>query len=179
MGMVQPGMATPGDLGVFGTALGSGIEAAARKQQQLAQNASLEWNASVADRDAEVYEKLARNAQQAGENEAAETRLAYNSLRGSQRAGYAAAGIDVNYGTAADVQTSTVAWGEYEAQKAIYNGSMQAFEYRTQSINRQMEAVSARASVQKPNMAAYIIGGVNNTLGSWMSGVNSIVSRQD
>lgn len=53
---------------------------------------------------------------------------------GTQRAGYAAQGVDVNTGTAADVQESTREFGELDEQTIKNNAYTAAFGYRMQAI---------------------------------------------
>lgn len=149
-------------LSQYAVGYGSGMQIAAQKGQALAENAALKWNAAIAERDAELLDLRADRAEKIGHNEAKELRSTYNTLRGEQRGGYAAGGVDVNYGSAAKNQANTVAWGEYEAQKAIYNSSMTAWEYRVEATNKRFDALSFESQQSRPNMAAYIIGGISN-----------------
>lgn len=114
----------------FGT---SYAQATAQQLQSDLQQSQLEANAKIA-------EWKAKDALKRGSKEANKQRGAIKRLIGSQRAGFAAQGIDVNEGTAAAIQNSTSYLGELDnitirtnAFREAWGYKFQAQDYRNQS----------------------------------------------
>lgn len=150
MGFIQSGLATQ--------ALGTGMSIAAAKQQQEAQRLAAQWNATVAQQEAAVAREQASRAREQGEIEADARLREYSKLKGEQRAAYGASGVDANWGSAAAVQADTMAWGEYEAQKEIYNYGLSAWGYEQQARNSDMQAKAALAGAPSGNLGMWTAG---------------------
>lgn len=104
--------------------VGVGMSVAAAKQQAQAEKLARQWQATLYRQQAEVARLQAEEQRKLGESEAGMRRLEANKLKGEQRVAYGASGVDVNWGSAAYTQADTMAWGEHEAQKELYNYGM-------------------------------------------------------
>lgn len=120
-----------------------------------------EFNARVADLQAE-------DATQRGLEEEQRFRTAVRGLVGSQRAGFAAAGVDVGSGSAADVQADSAFLGELDAQQIRANAQREAWGYRVQAEDLRQGAGVARRGGQAARTAANW-GAVNTVLGTGSS----------
>jgi hypothetical protein len=108
------------------------------------------------------------NATQALQSSAAgvdRLRYAGNRLRAAQRAGYAAAGIDVNSGTPEDVYADTGEQLKLAELVKFYEGELGASESmnRAQIAGLQGEAAATASRYQR---TASLLGGVGSTIGA-------------
>lgn len=99
-------------------------------------------------------------------NKAAEQHLkATKGMIGSQRAAMGAQGVDVNDGTAAEIQRDTAALGALDAMTIKNNAWREAWGYRMQALqSRQAGEMSELAGNQQATMT-YLTGGMQ-ALGS-------------
>jgi hypothetical protein len=98
----------------------------------------------VAARNAKIADLQAEDALRRGENEAAELRRRVAATKSAQRVSLAAKGLDLTYGTAADLQDQTDFFGEYDVATVRANARKEAWSRRSQSANFQAEALSQR-----------------------------------
>jgi hypothetical protein len=78
-------------------------------------------------------------------------------MQGSQRAVLAASGVEVDSGSALDIQEATGREGEQDAAIIMYNAEREAWGYGVQATNYRNAASAARAE-GKNAMTAGIIG---------------------
>ena len=85
--------------------------------------------------------------------------------------GLAANGVDMGYGSAADVLTTTDVLGEIDANTIAANAVYQAWGYRTQGVNYNNSALTkqAQASATSPLMSAAgtALGSAGLVASSW------------
>lgn len=98
----------------------------------------------VAARNAKIADLQAEDALRRGENEAAELRRRVAATKSAQRVSLAAKGLDLTYGTAADLQDQTDFFGESDVATVRTNARKEAWSRRSQSANFQTEALSQR-----------------------------------
>lgn len=96
----------------------------------------------VAARNAKIADMQAEDALRRGEDEAAEVRRRAAATKSSQRVALAAKGLDLTYGTAADLQDQTDFFGESDAATVRTNARKEAWNRRSQSATFQAEALS-------------------------------------
>ncbi|MCO7513713.1 hypothetical protein NJF44_01335 [Pseudomonas guariconensis] len=131
----------------------SALIGAQQAQQQGAATAEANLqNAAFAD-------AAASDAIKRGEFEADQSRIDTRAMIGAQRAGFAANGIDVNSGSAADVQDDTAALGEQDALTIKNNAAREAWGYRTQAQQNRMAASNARRSGQAGMFGSLLTAG--------------------
>lgn len=128
-------------------------------QQGMAANAAAKYNARVSENNARQAELSAKYD---------EDRHRDNVMRlmGSQRARYAAAGIDPNSDTALDVMADTAIQSELDALALRYGGKVQSSAYKDQ-------ANLDRAAGKNAMMAGYMGAG-----GSLLTGYSDYKTAQ-
>jgi hypothetical protein len=151
---------------------GSQIKAGgqAKKAGELEQQAAnaqadlSDWNAKVADLQAE-------DAIQRGAEEEARLRRGVRQLVGAQRAGFAADGVDVGFGSALDVQADTAEQGELDALTIRTNAAREAWGFKVEAQDLRYQAgimrrtgVAAAAS-GRARQTQQRLGGASTVLG--------------
>ncbi len=150
--------------GAASSALGAYYGAQSQKQ-------SLELQANLADINARMSESSAQQTLLTGQRDEQKSRIATANLKGTQRAGMAANGIDLGEGSAAQVLTSTDVMGEVDADTIAANAVRSAWGYRTQGVNQSNQALMSRASAGaiNPGQSALtsLLGSAGTVAGNW------------
>lgn len=135
------------------------------QQQAAATKAQAEYNAAIA-RNNQIYaDRAAREAVERGQQAEAKKRMEAASLRGRQRAVLAANGVDVNSGSALDIQEDTAGLGELDALTLRSNAEREAIGYRQQGANFGGEAALYQARANAASSGA-LWTGVSSLLGT-------------
>lgn len=113
----------------------------------------------VAKVNARMSDQAADDAIARGGIEADEHRKATQQVIGSTRTGFAAAGIDVNSGTAGLIQDDVAALGELDALTIINNAAREAYGYRVQAMDQRQQGKLAKYQ-GKMGAIGSILGGV-------------------
>ena len=132
--------------------------------QAIGQGASADLNASSGYQNAmlstDQAEYDAGQAEQHGQDQARVIRRVGRRVAGSQRAGYAASGVQIGEGSAGQVERETVTDTEHDAYQAILNGQRQALSLRTQA---KLGRISARAAVTSALIDPLVASGMNSS----------------
>jgi hypothetical protein len=140
-----------------------GMMGAQNAQQQGA------FQSAMAEQNAGYKEAAAQDAIKRGDVQADQYRRQVGQMIGSQRSGFAANGIDVNSGTAAEVQDDTAAFGEFDALTIANNAAREAWGYRVGAENDRMNAKMTQSNA-KSAATGSILGGVGSAFGSMGGG---------
>lgn len=124
--------------GLFMAAAGAGYSASANMQAGKDQARLQEYNAQVADMQADDAVARGRTAED-------RHRVNVRRLIGSQRAAFANSGQDPNIGNAVDVQGDTASLGELDALTIRLNAAREAWGYKVQSIDYRARGELAEA----------------------------------
>ena len=111
----------------------------------------------IANNNATMAEYAAADAVSRGEKDAIEVQRKGAAMKSAQRVGMAAKGLDLNYGTAADLQDQTdfftqsdMATTRSNARKEAWRGNAQAQDFRSQgefaAYNGKMQAAGSLLS---------------------------------
>jgi hypothetical protein len=147
--------------GVAGTAISAGGQL---EQGQATANAA-NYSAQVAKNNSEIAEQNAAYAVAAGVRGAADSSLKGAAKMGRLKASQAASGIDVNSGSAAEVQQSERELNKLDSETVLNNAELQAYGYRAQATGfRASSDLSKLTAEQAPIGAA--IGAAGSTLSS-------------
>lgn len=119
------------------SAAGAGLGAVGAYNQARTQK-------QVAENNAKTAEWQAQDAQARGEQDAMDIQRKAAALKSSQRVSMAAKGLDLGYGTAADIQDQTDFFGQVDAATARTNAGKEAWAKRAQRANFQTEAAASR-----------------------------------
>ncbi|WP_454911120.1 virion core protein, T7 gp14 family [Stutzerimonas chloritidismutans] len=98
----------------------------------------------VAKVNAGISKKAGEDAMQRGGVAADEQRKTTQQVIGAQRAGFAANGIDVNTGTAGQIQNDAAALGELDALTIMNNAAREAYGYRVQAMDQRQQGKLAK-----------------------------------
>ena len=136
-------MCEPTTLLIASTALAvtSAVAQGQAKQDQA------NYEAGVARNNQKTAEFAAQDALRRGDIEAGRVQRNANSVLGSQRASFAAKGLDLHDGTPGDIMDQTNFFGKIDAESARYNGKVEAWQKQSQANNfgAQASAASSRA----------------------------------
>lgn len=106
--------------------------------------------------NAEIAELQAQDAEQRGVDAAGKQRAVTRQVIGTQRAGFAAQNVDVNVGSAIDVQADAALLGELDARTIEHNAAREAWGYRATAIDRRLAANVAKQTGQAQGNAAIV-----------------------
>lgn len=135
-------MTSGGNALQIGGALTSAVGAYYSSQ---AQKSALQYQALVADTNANLAEKAAQSTLLQGQQEANRIQLKTAQLEGAQHATMAANGIDLGEGSAARILADTEILGKIDSDTTIANSVRTAYGYRQQETNYQNDAIMKRA----------------------------------
>jgi hypothetical protein len=153
------GMTAMQMLSLGASVAGTAVSAYSGYQQSKAASAVAKNNATMA-------EYAARDAQRRGELEAVELQRKGASLKSAQRANMAAKGLDLGYGTAADLQDQTDFFTQSDVATARTNASKEAWSRRAQKGNYLAEANSQSGAM---GAAGTLLAGAGQVADKWFT----------
>jgi hypothetical protein len=140
---------------------GSAAQTAAQREKEAA-----DLNAKVYDWNAAMAEIMADDAINRGRFTETRFRQDVEKFIGTQRATQAASGIDVNFGSAVDVQADTAYLGELDALMIRNNAAREALGLRVEAVD-----LRARAHImRKTGIAALESGRAQRSAANWAAG---------
>lgn len=140
-----------------------------------AQQSSLDYQASVADQNAQLEQDRASIALDNGVSNVQNQGLKTAQTKGMQTANLAANGVDLGTGSARDVLTSTQLMGQRDADQLQTNALREAWGYSTQAADTANNAAKLRTMAGNISPA---LSGASSLLGS-ASQVSSAWNRND
>lgn len=148
--------------------------AAGAIQQGRAANASAKYNAQVADMNAKISERQARDAVERGTMEEQQQRMKTSQIIGKQKAAMAANGVDLKFGSPLDALVDTATMGELDALTIRANTYREERDIRQQGLNSQSQAGLLRAEGRAAqsggfmNAFATVLGGGSKAYSNYM-----------
>lgn len=138
--------------GASGFASGA-IEGGAAQAQGEFQKQQYDFNASLADRQAAGA--IAR-----GDKQAARLKQGAKKLIGSQRVALAAQGVDVNSGSAADIQEETQVLSDMDALEIKNNAWRSAWGFKTEALDNRSRGEMALLAGNNKKSNSILTGGL-------------------
>ena len=123
------------------------------------------YESDIARNNALTAQYAAEDARRRGDQEASRVSRNASSLAGSQRASFAARGLDVSDGTPGDIIEQTNFFGKVDADTARYNGKVEAWQKTVQGQNYKMQQASANDRA------------VGSLAGSMLSGASAVSDK--
>ena len=147
---------------------GAGIKAMGDIEGGAATRSAATYQAQVAANNAEIAKRNANYAEEAGQAQANAISLKGAATAGRIKAGQAASGVDVNTGSAVDVQTSQRETSKLDTETILNNANLQAYGYRTQAAGFQAESELDLAKAKQAPIGADLAaaGGVLSSASS-------------
>lgn len=127
------------------------------------QKAEAEYQAKLAEQNAGLASMAAMDATQRGSVEANKARTAGSTILGRQRVGLAASDVDIQSGSALNLQTSTSASAELDAQTVRNNAAREAWGYKVQGAQLMAQAAATRQRGKYAEIAT-LLGGAGSAL---------------
>ena len=151
----------------------AGLSAVGEHKSAKEEKAQLQAQKKAAEYDARAAEENARDSVFRGELAAQSVQRAAGQTAGAQRAAFAGAGVDVNYGTAADLQDETNFFGQVDALRERHNAANEAKGLRQQGerATQQASAYGKAAKNVNPllNATTSLVGGLAPVAERWYS----------
>jgi hypothetical protein len=137
----------------IGVAMLAATAASAYSQRQQSK-----YQSELANYNADLQEKSADAAINAGNAQADQMRARARQLSGTQAATMAASGVDLGGGTAVDIFGDTAQMGELDALTTVNNAKAQAYGLQTQAAGSRSQA-SAYNSFGNQQVATTLLNG--------------------
>ncbi len=134
------GVETLGILSLAGTLVGGAVSMLGQMQQQQAAQAQANYQAQVARNNKIIADQNAAYSRQAAAAQESRQNEKTAALVGAARAAQASNGLDVNSGSALDVQSSAEMLGQLDAASIRSAGARQARAYEDQGRGFQDQA---------------------------------------
>jgi hypothetical protein len=144
---------------------GAGISAAGAVEQGQATANAANYNAQVASNNATIATQNAAYATSAGQTQAATKSLQGAAAGGRIKAAQAASGIDVNSGSAVNVQQSQRETSKLDTETVLNNAELKAYGYRSNATGFQAQSGLETAEAEQAPIGADI-GAAGGLLGS-------------
>lgn len=154
-------MCEPMTIAMIATAAAAGMSAKATYDQgQVAKQ--------VGRNNATMAEYAAQDAQRRGEEEAAAVQRRGASIKSAQRVSLAAKGLDLGYGTAADLQDQTDFFTQSDVATTRTNANRESWNLRAQG---QQALALGKAEARNANLqaAGTLLSGAGQVAGKWDS----------
>lgn len=155
---------------------GGGISAIGAISGGIAAQNTANYQAAIAKNSATIAEQNAVRTEQAGEAATENQGRKGASRLASLKTAQATNGVDVNTGTAVDVQTGERETNQLDTENVFANSELHAYGYRTQATNFEAEEKldKSKADNAVPAAALKATGGLLSSAGSigmkWGSG---------
>lgn len=128
-------------------------------------------------RNAEIAEYQAQDAEARGKIDERKMRQLTEKTIGAQRAGLAGQGVDVNTGSALDVQADAAYLGELDALTIRTNAAKEAWGYRTQAQDLTQRGKNARREGEFGAFNTILGAGSSLLLAQYGGGMSSGTKR--
>ena len=138
----------------------------------VASSEAASYQAAVAQNNAQIAQQNAIYAKQAGAAKTEQAGLQSAEQVGAVKTSLAANNVDVNTGSALDVETGTREKGVLNEYTIENNADLQAYGYRGQASN-----FEAQAGLDKATATDDLVGGALNTAGSLLSNASSVGTK--
>ena len=148
---------------------GAATEAVGTIAQGHAASSEASYQAQVARNNAVMAQQKAAYSTEAGEAQAQEKSLQNAGQLGEIKTAQAANDIDVNSGSAVNVQESQRELGEYGSETTLNNALLQAYGYQTEATGFQ-----ATAGLEQTEASQAPIGAALSATGGLLSNASSV-----
>ena len=162
-------MAFAAPLALAAGIFGAGVSAVGAVEAGQATANAANYSAEVARNNATIANQNADYSIAAGQRKAADTSMKNAANIGRIKGAQAASGIDVNSGSAEDVQVGNRETGQLDSETVLNNSELQAYGYRSQSTGFTAQAGLDTLTAQQAPIGSDIGAG-----GSLLSNASSL-----
>ena len=157
---------------IAGTVISSAVGAYGAESAAAAQSAQAKYQSDVSKQNAQTAYSNSMIAEQQGQAKALLQEQQGDIARGKMRAAIAANGIDLNNGSALDIQSDQARNTALNVANDQYNTSLSARAFQTQGANFTTQAAMQTAAAQNDATAGLISAG-----GTAISGATSVAQK--
>lgn len=149
-------------------AAGAGVSAYGAISGGQAAKSAAYYRAAIAKNNQIIAEQNANSAIEAGSAKGQATALKGRAVGGAIKAKQAQSGVDVNTGSAVDVQEAQREQGQLDTETVLHNADLTAYGYRTQATNYAAESEIDKKTGDDAQSAGYLkaAGGLLSSAGS-------------
>lgn len=140
-------------------AASTAVGAVASIQAGQAAQASAQYQNTIAQQNADIYNQKAERATEIGEYEVKRFDKAFNKTLDSVERAYAFSGVDVSRGTPLAVMEDYLTEAEIEKANLKYNADIQAGDYREAAVLSRMEGQLALYTGRQRAIGSYFQAG--------------------
>lgn len=152
--------------------IGAGISAGSSVVSGIAQGNAASYQAQVARNNATIADRNAAYSIAAGQ-QATETQSKKGAAQiGEIKTSQAASGIDVNSGSAVDVQAGQRATNKLDTENVLSDAQLKAYGYTTQA-----QSFTSQAGLDEATAEQAPIGGILSGIGSLASNASSLSTK--
>ena len=144
--------------------IGGAVTAGGTLESGFATSKADNYAAEVAANNSAIAQANARYAEEAGVSAATTSSLKGASQIGKIKTGQAASGVDVNTGSAVDVQASQRGVNKLDTENVLANAGLTSYGYRSQAANYQ-----AQSALDKAAASQAVTGAEIGAAGSFLS----------
>ena len=141
------------DTGELMQAGATALQAYGQYEEAHAANVAAEFNADIAERNAQLAEAQSADALARGRAAESKHMTAVRRLLGRQVAGYAAGGVSVQSGSAQEVRRQTEYYGRIDALTIRHAAAKEAWGYDVQAGSYRTQAALYRSQWRNPWIA--------------------------
>lgn len=152
------------------------LGAAGQMQQASATAAAAKYNQQVANMNAELSDRRAKDALERGALEEQRKRAEVAQIKGRQQAAMAANGVDLTFGSPLDTLVDTAVLGELDALTIRTNANREAYDFKVQAVNQRaggtLEGMKAKSAIQGGwlGAAGTVLGGAGKAWSGYKTG---------
>lgn len=146
-------------LSIGSSIVGGGLQAEGQLQSAKAESSTAEYNSQVAAQNAQIAGENVNLVGASGAAQVEAQELKNKSTYGALVAAESASGVDVNTGSAKQVQLSQKEVGQLDAMTIQSQAARQAFGYQTQETGFKAESVLGKSEAQYAKDAGDIAAG--------------------
>lgn len=150
--------------------VGAAYSAYQQKQAGKAQQGQLNYQAAVDRNNKIISDRYAQDAIDRGKVEEEEQRRKTQQIKGNQRVGFAANGIDLGSDVVTETLQDTAMYGELDALTVRNNAQREAYGYKVQGMNFEASAINNTVSGKNAKTA-----GKTAAFGTILSGGSSVL----
>ncbi len=144
--------------------IGAGVSAIGTLSAASAQADNARYQSQVAANNAVIASHNAASATQAGQVEAQQKGMDEANKIGEIKASFAANNVDVNSGSAVDVQAGERSKANQEQATIEHNAMLQSYGYQQQAADKEAES-KLQANAAESDSTAGILGAVGGVIG--------------
>lgn len=155
------------------TAASTGLSIAGGIQSSKASQAQATYAGQLADVNAQNADVAARDALERGQLDAVAHGRQVAQLRGQQVVDTAASGIELGFGTPADIAVDTALMANEDRARIAANAGREADSFRISASNYRADAAGSRAAAAAEkssmliNAGSTLLGGATQLAGTW------------